>query len=132
MSLEKLIRNKETFTTTKGEITPQQVWDLPIGDEKKEWNGATTLDSLAVSLEIQHETGNGRTFLKSRTKKDKTAKMKLNFVLSVLDTKLEERAAKVTAKEDKEHNQRILGLIQKKRDEKEGELSEKELRKMLR
>jgi hypothetical protein len=114
-------REKLRFNTTKGLLSTEQLWDLSIND----------LDSLAVSLEEEHKASGKKSFVVKRTTKDKTAKLRFDVVLDVLQSKVEESEAASNAAEIKAHNEKILRLIQ---DKKEGELEGKsiaELEKML-
>lgn len=99
-------KQKLRFSTNKGLLTTEQLWDLSLTD----------LDALAVSLEIEHMESGKKSFLTKNSAKDKTAKLKFNVVLDVLTTKAEEMETLKTAREVKEHNEKIIGLIQDKKD----------------
>ena len=109
------------FATTKGELTAEQLWDLSLTD----------LDSLAVSLEEEHALSGKKSFLIAKSVKDKVAKLRFNIVLDVLTTKVEEAEALKTAKENKEHNSKIIALIQDKNDESLKKKSVKQLESLL-
>lgn len=109
-------------TTSKGNLTVEQLWSLSLDE----------LDKLAVSLEEEHKASGKKSFLTARSVKDKTAKLRFDVVLDILNTKVEEAEEARQKSEDKAHNQKIIELIQKKQDgELEGK-SIKELEKMLR
>ena len=100
-------RQKLRFQTSKGPLAAEQLWDLSLTD----------LDTLAVSLEEEHATSGKKSFLVKKSVKDKTAKLRFDIVLDVLTTKAEEAEEARIVKENKEHNQKILGLIQEKQDD---------------
>lgn len=100
-------KQKLTVQTSKGLLSVQQLWDLSLSD----------LDALAVSLEAEHNASGKKSFLQTKSVKDKTAKLKFDIVLDILQTKVEEADALSKAKEIKEHNQKILTLIAEKTDE---------------
>lgn len=107
--------------TSRGELSVEQLWSLPL----------TELDQLAVNLEKEYKESNSKSFLIKKTAKNKTTKLKFDIVLDILSTKVDERDAQQEAQQTKEHNQKIMALIQKKQ---EGELegkSIKELQEML-
>jgi hypothetical protein len=115
-------RQKLRFATSKGSLSAEQLWDLSLTD----------LDALAVSLEEEHATSGKKSFLVKKSVKDKTAKLRFDIVLDVLTTKAEEAEKAAQAKEDKEHNQKILALIQEKKDESLKGKTAKQLEAMLR
>lgn len=115
-------KQKLRFQTTKGSLSAENLWDLSLTD----------LDALAVSLEEQHATSGKKSFLVKKSVKDKTTKLRFDIVLDVLTTKAEEAEKASQAKEDKEHNQKILGLIQEKKDETLKGKTAKQLEAMLR
>lgn len=114
-------QQKLRFTTAKGTLSAEQLWDLSLGD----------LDALAVSLEAEYNTSAKTSFLVKKSAKDKTAKLRFDIVLDVLNTLVAEKDASVEAKKNKEHNDRILGLIADKTDEALKGKSVKELKEML-
>lgn len=115
-------RQQLRFPSSKGELTLEQLWTVSIED----------LDKMAVSLDEEHKASGKKSFLVKRSVKDKTAKLKLDVVLDVLNTKAEEAEAAQIAKENKEHNAKILGIMQEKKDENLKGMSLKELEKQLR
>jgi hypothetical protein len=109
-------------TTSKGSLNVEQLWTLTPAE----------LDSLAVSLEQEHQASGKKSFLTARSVKDKTAKLRFDVVLDILNTKVEEAEEARQKSEDKLHNQKIIELIQKKQDGALESKSIKELEKMLR
>lgn len=114
-------KQKLRIATTKGMLSVEQLWDLPLTD----------LDTLAVSLEDAYNNSKGKSFLTKKTLKDKDIKLQFDIVLDVLGIKAEEQEEKKNEKEAKEHNQKILGLIAEKKDESLKGKSIKELEAML-
>lgn len=114
-------KEKLRIQTSKGVLSVEQLWDLSLNE----------LDSLAVSLESEYKESGKKSFLVKSSTKDKTAKLKFEVVLEVLNTKFEEAEAIKEAKEIKEHNQKILQLIENKKDEALAGKSVKELTAML-
>lgn len=114
-------QQKLRVQTTKGNLSVEQLWDLPLTD----------LDTLAVSLQEAYDESKGKSFLKKRTVKDKGLKLQFDIVLEILQTKAEEQNAAQEALETKQHNQKILQLIaEKQNDELKGK-SIKQLEAML-
>lgn len=115
-------QQKLRVATSRGQLSVEQLWDLNLSE----------LDSLAVSLEEAYNSSKGKSFLTKRTVKDKNIKLQFDVVLEILQTKNEEANALREAKEIKEHNEKILNLIQDKENEELRGKSKKELEKMLR
>jgi hypothetical protein len=114
-------RLKIRFSTQRGLLTTEQLWDLPLSE----------LDQLAVSLDEDYKNSKGKSFLEKRTTKDVSIKLQFDIVLDILQSKVEDRDAEATARESKEHNQKILALISEKKDESLKGKSIEELEKML-
>ena len=114
---KKAAQQKLRFSTSRGTLTAEQLFDLPL----------TELDKLAVELESSYEESKGKSFLKKRTTKDVTIKLQFDIVLDVLQTKVGEAEAAQELKDTKEHNQKILTLISEKKD---GELKGKSIKQL--
>lgn len=114
-------QQKLRFQTDKGLLSTEQLWDLPI----------EYLDELAVSLETEHKQSGKKSFIVKTSLKDKTAKLRFDVVLDVLNTKVEEANALTEAAEIKAHNTKILTLISEKKDDSLKGKSIKQLEAML-
>lgn len=114
-------KQKLRFQTSRGPLTTEQLWDLSLDE----------LDELAVSLETEHKQSDKKSFIVKSTAKDKTAKLRFDVILDVLNTKLEEAQALTEAQEIKEHNKKIISLISEKQDESLKGKSIKQLESML-
>lgn len=109
------------FNTSKGQLTTEQLWDLSLTD----------LDTLAVSLQEEHEKSGKKSFLVTKSVKDKKAKLAFDVVLEVLNTEANAATEATEAKEIKEHNNKILQLIVEKQDETLKGKTVKQLEAML-
>ena len=112
---------KLRFSTTVGNLSVEQLWDLPL----------EPLDTLAVSFQEAYEKSDKKSFLVTKSKKDKELKLRFDIVLDILETKVKERDARLEEADNKMHNQKVLGLISKKQDSELENKSIKELEKML-
>ena len=81
-------QQKLRFQTNKGLLSVEQLWDLSLED----------LDALAVSLETEHKESGKKSFLVKTSAKDKTAKLRFDVVLDVLNTKVEAEQAALAEK----------------------------------
>lgn len=118
---KKAAEQKLRISTTKGNLSPEQLFDLTLTD----------LDKLAVELESSYEESKGKSFLVKRSVKDANIKLQFDIVLDVLQTKVAKAEAEQERRETKEHNEKILTLIKEKKDESLKNKSLKELEGML-
>ena len=119
---KQLIKDKTRFTTSKGNLSLEQLWDLSINE----------LDTLAVSLQDAYDKSNNKkSFIEKKTTKDKNLKLQLDVVLDILQTKMEEAEVSKTKAENKARNQKIREIIAQKQDDALTKMSLKELTGML-
>lgn len=114
-------QQKLRFQTNKGLLSVEQLWDLSLED----------LDALAVSLETEHKESGKKSFLVKTSAKDKTAKLRFDVVLDVLNTKVEAEQAALAERERKANNEKIIGIIADKQDESLKGKTIKQLEAML-
>ncbi len=112
---------KLRFTTKYGEVNVERLFEIPL----------TELDKLAIELEEEYKQSGKKSFLVSKSRKDKIIKLKFDIVIDVLNTKLEERDAAIENADKKAFNQKILSLIEEKKEEELKGNSLKDLEKML-
>ncbi len=113
-------KEKLRFETTKGNLSTEQLWDLTITD----------LDVLAVKLEEQHKESGRKSFVVKKSVKDKTAKLRFDIVLEILNTKMEEAETAQDAADVKQHNANIDARIAAAKDRELDGLSVAELEKL--
>ena len=104
---EAALRNKARFTSTRGMVSMEDLWDLSLeelDDIAKKYYTAAKDDTAAIS------------FIGKKTTAVKVAQMHFDIVKSVIDVKLAEKEAAVSAAEKKAQKQRILELIAEKQD----------------
>lgn len=115
---------KLRFNTPKGLLSTEQLWDLTLVD-------LTT--SIKASKKLLNKTeDNDLSFLEiTTTVADQIEQLRFEILKEVYLTKKADNEAIRTAKENKEHNQKIMQLIEQKKDDKLSGLSIEELEKML-
>ena len=120
-NFKEAVKSKLRISTTVGLLSVEQLWDLPLAQ----------LDKIAVDLEEQYKESGKKSFLVSKSKKDKDIKLAFDIVLEILEDKVEERDLALKASTIKEHNQKILSKIQEAKDKELDGLSAEELEKLL-
>jgi len=126
MSFEKASRLKLRFETTKGPLTAEDLWDLPLTSDK-----TLSLDKVAQSLDAQLKQSANVSFVVKTTKVNDELQLKFDIAKHIIDVRLAEAAVAADAKSRKEKKDRILAVIAKKQDEKLEGASLEELQKEL-
>jgi hypothetical protein len=113
---------KLRFNTTKGQLSTEQLWDLPLVE----------LDNLAVRLEDESKKTGKKSFLVSNNKEeDEKEKLMFDIAFEILTTRVKEQEEARKEREAKEFNQKILSMIANKQDEELQGKSIEELEKLL-
>lgn len=124
-------KKKYRFDTVKGQLTVEDLWDLPLTSD----TGKPNLDDIAKALYKEIKAGEDEiSFVKTTANKNtayETAKNKLDIVKHIIDVKQAEAEAAQKAKVAKEKRQRILALLAQKEDEELTSKSREELLAML-
>lgn len=128
MSLfEQATRSKLRFATTKGMLTVEDLWDLPLISKS---GAQVNLDDLARAAYTEMEESARQSFVQKSTKVSKTAKLKFDIIKHIIDVKLADRDAASERAEKAARKQRILELIATKEDESLAGKSLEELQKL--
>lgn len=121
---EKVSRLKIRFNTSKGLLTTEDLWDLPL-------RGPCSLDAIAVGLDRQLKEAGTVSFVDKAKIADEKAQLAFDIVKRVIEVRLEEADAAKQAKAKRELRQKLLQI---KAEKQEGDLREKsmeDLDKML-
>mgnify|MGYP001609208071 CR=1 FL=1 len=120
-------RSKFRFATPAGTITTEDLWDLPLSDARK-----ANLDDIAKDLNKQLKVANEeQSFVKPAAAKTNEVQAKFDLVLTVIKTKMEERDAAKAFADKQATKQKIMALIDKKKDEALAGKSEEELKALM-
>lgn len=106
----------------KGTVNVEDLWDL----------SPEALDSIFKNLNAQVKTiRQEESLLSSGTEEDVELNMKIALIRHIVSTKVAEKEIKLHEKERAEKRQRIMELIEKKKDENLNNMSEEELKALL-
>ena len=116
-------RNKYRFPYVKGLVTVEDLWDLSVEN----------LDVIFKELNAQFKTQKEESLLNTVTKSKKEAELenKIEIVKHIVSVKLAEREKKAKEKERREYKQKILQLIEEKKDKALGDLSVEQLEALI-
>ncbi len=123
---EQAARAKLRFESTKGLLSAEDLWDLPLTGTK-----GVNLDDIARAHYLQLRRGNDISFVNAGTATNVTDQLRFNIVKHVIDTKMAENAAANDAAKRKEKKQHLLGIIAQKEGEALTSMSIDDLRKMV-
>lgn len=114
---------KLRFNTKKGMLSVEQLWDLSL----------TALTTIIRNLkkELKKNSDDDLSFLDETVTVDKTVTLRFEVAKAIYLTKKAEKDAAIDAIEKKQHNQRVMELIQRKKEEKLSEMSIEELEKLI-
>lgn len=120
-------RTKLRFQSTKGELSIEQLWDVPLRS-KDDFN----LDTVAKTVNKALKTISEESFVSTKKSTAQTKQeMALDIVKYVIQTKLDEEDAAATRAANKVKKEKLLAILAEKQDGKLSELSEKELQKQI-
>lgn len=98
---QKASKLKLRVQTPQGMLSVEQLWDLTT----------VSLDKVAVRLQKEYKESGAKSFLDTKSKKNKEIKLAFDIVLDILNNKVDAQGIAAKSAETKAHNQKILGLI---------------------
>lgn len=117
-------RNKLRFDTSKGALTVEDLWDLPLTSN----TGKVCLNDIAIGLHKQiRETAEVVSFVDTSTAQDPSLQIRFDIVKHVIDARKKENEEAATAKQRSELKQQILAALARKRENALETASEEEL-----
>ena len=112
MNFEKAARLKLRFNTIKGDITVEDLWDLPLTSK----NGFD-LDTIAMELSKKVKESGEESFVLKKSDKNTVLELMFDIIQYIIKIRLEEAAARGLAAINKERKEHILALIADKQDD---------------
>ena len=118
---EKASRLKLRFKTSVGSIATEDLWDVTL----------ESLNTLAKSLNKELKDAQEESFIGTRSKANTILELKFEIVKYVIKVKLEEAETRKNAADKKAAKEKIMELINRKKDEALSSKSIEELEKEL-
>ena len=125
MNFELATRQKLRYETSKGMLTVEDLWDLPLSG-----NG-TNLDKIAIALSKQLKDEPSESFVVKTKKHNLTLQLKFDVVKHIIDVRLAEEAIAKDKAEAKAKKERIMEIIERKKDQELEGASLEDLQKMV-
>lgn len=113
-------RSKYRFATNKGSLSVEDLWDLP----------STQLDAIyrAMTKELREQGGES---LMQKDNDNTVLTNKIEIIKHIFLVKQKEIVARKAAEENRNKRQRIMEILEQKRDASLQNMSEEDLQKML-
>lgn len=120
-------RNKLRFASSRGELTAEQLWDVPLRS-----NDGFNLNAVAKTANEAVKVVNEENFVETtRTAAHARVETALELVKHVIDIKLADEAAAKKRAENRIKKEKLLTALSEKQDGKLSEMSERELKKQI-
>jgi hypothetical protein len=120
MNFEKATRMKLRFPF-RGSISTEDLWDLNID----------MLNEVYKTLSKQSKDEQEDSLLNEKTEKDSTLELQIEIVKYIFEVKTKEAEARKDALNKKKKNQKIMELIERKKEDSMANMSVEELEKLL-
>jgi len=121
---EKAARAKLRFSTSRGKISVEDLWDLPLA-------GEVSLDTIARSTYKEIKANEDESFIDGVSPKNESLELKMDIVKHVIKVRLEERDDSVKSLAKAQKRQKILSMIERKKDESLESMSVEDLQALL-
>jgi len=118
---EKAVRQKLRFSSYKGTIGVEDLWDLSVED----------LDTIYKNLNSQLKEIEEDSLLGTKSAQDKSLELKVDIIKYVVETKLEEKEKRKKQAEIARRKQKILEIMESKKEEQLKNKDLDELEEML-
>lgn len=103
---EKASRKKLRFNTVKGDVTVEDLWDLPLTSRD-----SFNLDTVAKELNKAVKDSGEESFVVKKTGANVALELKFDIVKYIIKVRLEEVAAKTQTAENKVKREKLLTII---------------------
>lgn len=118
---KKALRNKLRFSTTKGKLTTEDLFDLSLAD----------LNNLAIALDKKLSETPRKSFISDIAPDTQEDELRFNIVKDVITLKLAERNAAQNAKAKAAEKAQLLEILHRKQNEALENLSVEEIEAKL-
>jgi hypothetical protein len=124
---EQASRQGIRFTSPKGMLTVEDLWNLPLTSTSSRAN----LDDIAKGLDASLQAVGRTSFVRQEKPKDDSTKLMFDIVLHIINVRLAEADAAAKANAVREKKQKIMAIIERKSDEALSAASIEDLQAML-
>lgn len=120
-------RQKFRFQSIKGELTTEQLWELPLTAR-----GGFNLDEVAKQVAAELKAAGEESFVQKNSNPAKSKlEAKLEIVKYIIAVKLEDAEKAAKASQNQEERQRLLAVLNRKQDAALEELTPEQIQARL-
>ena len=123
---EKAARLALRFTTPKGSLTVEDLWDLPLTSA----SGAS-LDNIAKGLNRQIKEATTESFVVKTSKADAELQLKFDIVKHIIEVRLAENEVAKNAAAKKAEKAKLLEVLSRKQDAALEQKTPEEIEQMI-
>lgn len=121
---EQASQQKLRFETTKGLLSADDLWSLPL----QSTTGKINLDDIARGISAKIKDSVVESFVSKATDANKSERLRLDIVKRIIEVKLEKAEKIKNQKAVAEQKQRLLEALNSKETESLGKMTEDELK----
>lgn len=123
----KAARSKFRFNSSKGLLTFEQLWDVPLTNKTSPFS----LDNIAKEIYKDVKEGEEISFVVNRSVKSTEASDRLELVKYVISVRKDELQAREDQLKKQEEKKKIMEILERKKDASLENLSEEQLMSRL-
>lgn len=119
-------RQKFKFNSTKGLLSVEDLWDLPLQSQ----TGKASLDEIARELHNKLKEDTEISFVTPKSS-DTTVQQKFDIVKFIIDTRIAEREAAVNERARADRRAKLMEVIERKENDNLNNMNIEDLKKLL-
>lgn len=124
---EKAARLKLRFESTKGMLSVEDLWDLPLTSN----SGKANLDDIAKNLHKQLKNGDDVSFVIKEKKSDGSIQLSFDIVIYIINVKIAEAEDQRKQAENRDRKQQLMAIISQKENDQFASMDLDELKKLV-
>jgi len=128
---EKASRQRMRFATKQGLLTVEDLWSVPLTVSTATSARTTSLDQIAMDLNVKVNESNDMSFVVKKTKASQEYTLAFDIVKHIIAVRLSDIEANQNAEVNKQKKDKLMNLIAEKKDNNLAEKSLEELEKMV-
>lgn len=123
---KKASQMKLRFDTKKGQITVEDLWDLPLTSQSN-----VSLDGIAIAVNKELQASKENSFVAIKSTVNTTLEIKLEILKEVIADRIAQNESDKTSADRKQRKEKIMQIIATKEDQALADKPVEELEKML-
>lgn len=123
---KKASQMKLRFDTAKGQLTVEDLFDLPLTSESN-----VSLDGIAIAVSRELQDSQENSFVESKSKGSDILELRLEILKDVIAARIAENEARRDEEAKKTRNDRIMQIIADKQDDALANKTIDELKELL-